>query len=57
MQLVGAAAAGRLVQPARDSGVDSGFPAHASGALQEGMNAGFGTEDLTALIKVLRACA
>jgi hypothetical protein len=52
-----AAAAVRLVQQARDSRIDGGFPAYASGALQKGMNAGFGGEDLAALIKVLRAGA
>jgi 3-hydroxyisobutyrate dehydrogenase-like beta-hydroxyacid dehydrogenase len=49
-----AAAAVRLVQQARDGRIDSGFPAYASGAFQEGMNAGFGNEDLAAFIKVLR---
>jgi 3-hydroxyisobutyrate dehydrogenase-like beta-hydroxyacid dehydrogenase len=52
-----AAAAVRLVQEARDSRIDSGFPAYASGAFQKGMNAGFGSEDLAALIKVLRTGA
>ena len=50
-----AAAAVRLVQQARDSRIDSGFPAYASGAFQKGMTAGFGGEDLAALFKVLRA--
>ena len=48
-----AAAAVRLVHQARDSGVDSGFPSYASGAFQKGMNAGFGSEDLAALIQGL----
>jgi 3-hydroxyisobutyrate dehydrogenase-like beta-hydroxyacid dehydrogenase len=52
-----AAAAVRLVQQAHDSRIDSGFPAYASGAFQKGMNAGFGSEDLAALIKVFRAGA
>lgn len=52
-----AAAAVRLVQQASDSRVDSSFPAYASTALQKGMNAGLGNEDLAALIKVLRAGA
>jgi 3-hydroxyisobutyrate dehydrogenase-like beta-hydroxyacid dehydrogenase len=50
-----AAAAVRIVQQARDSRIDSGFPAYASGAFQKGMDAGFGSEDLAALIKVSRA--
>jgi 3-hydroxyisobutyrate dehydrogenase-like beta-hydroxyacid dehydrogenase len=49
-----AAAAVRLVQQARDGRIDSGFPAYAFGAFQKGMNAGFGGEDLAALIKVMR---
>jgi 3-hydroxyisobutyrate dehydrogenase-like beta-hydroxyacid dehydrogenase len=52
-----AAAAARLVQQARDGRVDPGFPAYASGAFQKGMTAGFGSEDLAALIKVLRPSA
>jgi 3-hydroxyisobutyrate dehydrogenase-like beta-hydroxyacid dehydrogenase len=52
-----AAAARRLVQQARDSRIDSGFPAYASGALEKAMTAGLGSEDLAALVKVLRAGA
>jgi 3-hydroxyisobutyrate dehydrogenase-like beta-hydroxyacid dehydrogenase len=52
-----AAAAVRLVQQARDSRINSGFPAYASGAFQKGMTAGFGSEDLASLIKVLRVGA
>lgn len=52
-----AAAAVRLVQQARDASIDSGFPSYASGAFQKGMKAGLGSEDLAALIKVMRAGA
>ena len=48
------AAAMRLMQQARDSQIDSEFPAYASRVFQMGMNAGFGDEDLATLIKVLR---
>jgi 3-hydroxyisobutyrate dehydrogenase-like beta-hydroxyacid dehydrogenase len=51
------AAAMRLVQQARDSRIDANFPRYAAGALEEGMSAGFGNEDLAALIKVLRGGA
>ena len=49
-----AIAAEQLVQQARESGMDPSFPTYASGALQRGMDAGLGGEDLAALIKVLR---
>lgn len=49
-----AAAAVRLVQQARDSGINPEFPAFSSAILHKGVNAGFGSEDLAALIKVLR---
>jgi 3-hydroxyisobutyrate dehydrogenase-like beta-hydroxyacid dehydrogenase len=52
-----AAAAIRLVQQARDASIDSGFPSYASGAFQQGMKAGLGSEDLAALIKVMRSGA
>jgi 3-hydroxyisobutyrate dehydrogenase-like beta-hydroxyacid dehydrogenase len=52
-----AAAALRLVQQARDSRINAEFPEYASGAFGEGMSAGFGSEDLAALIKVLRGGA
>jgi 3-hydroxyisobutyrate dehydrogenase-like beta-hydroxyacid dehydrogenase len=52
-----AAAAIRLVQQARDASIDSGFPSYASGAFQKGMKAGLGSEDLAALIKVMRSGA
>lgn len=48
------AAAARLAIQARDSRIDADFPAYAAGALERGMSAGFGGEDLAALIKVLR---
>lgn len=47
-------AAVRLVQQARDSQIDAEFPAYAAGTFGKGMAAGFGSEDLAALIKVLR---
>lgn len=49
-----AAAAMRLVHQARESRIDAGFPAYASETFGKGMSAGFGSEDLAALIKVLR---
>jgi 3-hydroxyisobutyrate dehydrogenase-like beta-hydroxyacid dehydrogenase len=49
-----AAAATRLVQQARDGEIPSGFPAYASSAFQQGIDAGLGDEDLAALIKVFR---
>lgn len=48
------AAAARLVQQARDSRIDADFPRYAADALEQGMSAGLGSEDLAALIKVLR---
>ena len=48
------AAAMRLVQQARDSRIDADFPRYAADALEHGMSAGLGNEDLAALIKVLR---
>lgn len=50
-----AAAAARLVQQARDGRIPDAFAAYASGAFQLGMDAGFGNQDLAALIKALRA--
>lgn len=47
-------AAVRLVQQARDGSMNSGLPAYASSAFQQGVDAGFGGEDLAALIKVFR---
>jgi len=52
-----AAGAVRLVQQARDSRIDGGFPRFTAEALGRGMSAGFGHEDLAALIKVLRGGA
>ena len=51
------AAAMRLVQQAHDSRIDANFPRYAAGAFEQGMSAGFGNEDLAALIKVLRGGA
>ena len=49
-----AAAAARLVELARDARINADFPAYAAGAFGRGVDAGYGTEDLSALIKVLR---
>ena len=48
------AAAVRLVQQARDSRIVADFPEYTAQAFGKGMNAGLGSEDLAALIKVLR---
>lgn len=50
-----ASAAQRIVQQARDSRISPEFPLFASGILVKGVQAGFGGEDLAAVIKVLRA--
>ena len=50
-----ASAAVRIVQQARDSRINPEFPLFASGILAKGVQAGFGGEDLAAVIKVLRA--
>ena len=52
-----ASAAVRIVQQARDSRINPEFPLFASGILGKGVQAGFGGEDLAAVIKVLRAGA
>jgi hypothetical protein len=52
-----AAAAVRLVQQARDGAINRDFPTYACEALQKGMNAGFGDEDLASVVKTLRADA
>jgi 3-hydroxyisobutyrate dehydrogenase-like beta-hydroxyacid dehydrogenase len=46
-----------ILQQARDSQINFDFPAYVSEALQKGMNAGLGSSDLAALIKVLRTDA
>ena len=48
------AAAMRLVQQARDSRIHAGLPRYAAETLEQAMTAGFGNEDLAALIKILR---
>jgi 3-hydroxyisobutyrate dehydrogenase-like beta-hydroxyacid dehydrogenase len=48
------AAAMRLLQHARDSRINADLPAYVSATLRKGVTAGFGSEDLAALIKVLR---
>ena len=48
------AAVVRLVQQARDSRIDAGFPEYAAEAFGKGMKAGLGSEDLAALMKVFR---
>lgn len=50
-------AATRLVQQARESGINADFPEYASRMMEKGMSAGFADEDLAALIKVLRGGA
>ena len=50
-----ASAAQRIVQQARDSRINPEFPLFASGILAKGVQAGFGGEDLAAVIKILRA--
>lgn len=52
-----AAAAVRIVQQARDSRLDAAFPAYASAALERGMSAGLGNDDLAGMVKVMRAGA
>jgi hypothetical protein len=49
-----AAAAARLVELSREARINADFPAYAAGAFGRGIDAGYGTEDLAALIKVLR---
>ncbi|MFJ1260177.1 NAD(P)-dependent oxidoreductase [Cupriavidus sp. CuC1] len=44
----------RLLQTAREAGINSEFPAYASGLLKRAADAGYGGEELAALIKVLR---
>lgn len=50
-------AAMRLVQQARESGINADFPEYTSRTMEKGMSAGFADQDLAALIKVLRAAA
>jgi 3-hydroxyisobutyrate dehydrogenase-like beta-hydroxyacid dehydrogenase len=52
-----ASAALRMVQQARESRINAEFPLFASGILGNGVQAGFGGEDLAAVIKVLRGSA
>jgi hypothetical protein len=49
-----AAAAARLVELSREARINADFPAYAAGSFDRGIDAGYGTEDLAALIKVLR---
>jgi 3-hydroxyisobutyrate dehydrogenase-like beta-hydroxyacid dehydrogenase len=49
-----AAAAARLVELSREARINADFPAYAAGAFGRGIDAGFETEDLAALIKVMR---
>lgn len=44
-----------LVQQTHDSQIDPAFPAYAGGVFRKGMSAGSGSENMAALIKVLRA--
>jgi hypothetical protein len=43
-----------LVELSREARITADFPAYAAGAFGKGIDAGYGTEDLAALIKVLR---
>lgn len=52
-----AGCADRIASHARDAKIDAAFPAFASGLLRKAIDAGFGKEDLSALVKVLRAKA
>jgi 3-hydroxyisobutyrate dehydrogenase-like beta-hydroxyacid dehydrogenase len=47
----------RLAQAARESGINSEFPTFVSGIFKRAMAAGYGDEEVAALIKVLRAGA
>ena len=49
-----AAAAGRLVRQAREAQINSEFPTFASGLFRKGVAAGYETEEVASLIKVLR---
>jgi 3-hydroxyisobutyrate dehydrogenase-like beta-hydroxyacid dehydrogenase len=49
-----AAAANRLVQQAKDAGIDDAVPASAASLLRRAMAAGYGAEELAAVVKVLR---
>ncbi|KQW01302.1 NAD(P)-dependent oxidoreductase [Rhizobacter sp. Root1221] len=44
----------RLLDTARQSGIDTGFPAYAAGVFRRGHEAGLGGEEMAALVKVLR---
>jgi len=48
------AAAGRLVQQARESKINTGFPLFTTGFFSKGLDAGYQTKELASLIKVLR---
>ncbi len=52
-----AAALGRIVQQARDAQINSEFPIFASALFQKGITAGYEMEEVSSLIKVLRAGA
>lgn len=49
------AAITRLVRHAKDVGINDEFPSFAAGLFQRGLAAGYGGEEVAALIKVLRA--
>lgn len=52
-----AAALGRIAQQARDAQINSEFPIFASALFQKGITAGYEMEEVSSLIKVLRAGA
>ncbi|MCW3465793.1 NAD(P)-dependent oxidoreductase [Chitinophaga nivalis] len=51
---ISAEATARMEQTAREAGISTSFPAYASGLFKKAMAAGYGNEELAAMIKVLR---
>ncbi|MBX3407767.1 MAG: hypothetical protein KF869_13495 [Phycisphaeraceae bacterium] len=49
-----AVASARLVELTREARINADSPAYAARAFDRGIDAGYGTEDLAALIRVLR---
>ncbi|RBL90337.1 NAD(P)-dependent oxidoreductase [Chitinophaga flava] len=47
-------AVGRILQQAREAGINDSFPQYANNVMQQGAAAGYAGEELAALIKVLR---
>jgi len=52
--LNGGGRSNRLVELSSEARINADLPSQAAGAFGRGIDAGFGTEDLAALIKVLR---